>query len=273
MGSGLGIATVVVLIGLAITHLDPPEEHTILHFISPPPNGVRWLVTTIYFLGSFGLIVILAAVAFLSHRWAIVRDLALALGAACALSGLMWLAFGRTGGRPHDASLAGYNLDYPVFVIAAAVAVGIMALPYLSRTVQRLVELIIGLAAVATVVAGDGLPVNVAASVALGWGTAALVHLILGSPLGLPSGEELAVVLDDLGVPVSTMSPCGPAGLGRGPLHRHRPHRRTGGGVPLRPRRRRRPAARPRPAGSSSTATRDRLCRSPGSSRSSTRPT
>ena len=207
-GFRLGIATVVVLIGLAITHLDPPEEHTILHFVSPPPDGVRWLVTTIYLLGSFGLIVILAAVAFLSHRWAIVRDLALALGAACALSVLMWLAFGRTGGRPHDTSLAGYNLDYPVFIIAAAVAVGIMALPYLSRTVQRLVELIIWLAAVATVVAGDGLPVNVAASVALGWGTAALVHLILGSPLGLPSGEELAVVLDDLGVPVSTMSPA-----------------------------------------------------------------
>ena len=81
------------------------------------------------------------------------------------------------------------------------------ALPYLSRTTQRLVELVIWLAAVATVVAGDGLPVNVAASVALGWGTAALVHLVFGSPLGLPSGEELAVVLADLGVPVSTMSP------------------------------------------------------------------
>jgi uncharacterized membrane protein YbhN (UPF0104 family) len=113
-----------------------------------------------------------------------------------------------TGGRPNDASLAGYNLDYPVAIVAAAVAVAMAALPYLSRTIQRLVELVIGLAAVATVVAGDGLPVNVAASVALGWGAAALVHLVFGSPLGLPSGEELAVVLADLGVPVSTMSPA-----------------------------------------------------------------
>jgi hypothetical protein len=45
---------------------------------------------------------------------------------------------------------------------------GMAALPYLSRTMQRLVELVIGLAALAAVVAGDGLPVNVAASVALG---------------------------------------------------------------------------------------------------------
>jgi uncharacterized membrane protein YbhN (UPF0104 family) len=206
-GFRLGTAVVVLLVGLAITHVDPGAEHKILHFLSPPPNGVRWLVTTIYVLGSFGLIVILGSVALLSRRRVILRDLLVAGLGAFGLSALMWLVFGKTGGRPHDASLAGFNLDYPVAIVAAAVAVALAALPYLSRTVQRLVELAIGLAAVAAVVAGDGLPVNVAASVALGWGAVALLHLVLGSPLGLPSGEELAIVLDDLGVPVSTMDP------------------------------------------------------------------
>ena len=231
----------VILVGLAITHFDPAAEHKVLHFLSPPPNGVRWLVTSVYVLGSFGLIVILGSVALLSHRRAILRDLVVAGLAACGLSGLLWLVFGMTGGRPDDASLAGYNLDYPVLIVAATVAVAMAALPYLSRTMQRLVELVIWLAAVATVVAGDGLPVNVAASVALGWGTAALVHLVFGSPLGLPSGEELAVVLDDLGVPVSTHVAGRPPGVGGGPIHRHRRRRRTGGGVALRSRRRRRP--------------------------------
>lgn len=207
-GFRLGTAVVVVFLGLAITHFDPAAEHKVLHFLSPPPNGVRWLVTSVYVLGSFGLIVILGSVALLSHRRAVLRDLVVVGLAACGLSALLWLVFGMTGGRPNDASLVGYNLDYPVAIVAATVAVAMAALPYLSRTIQRLVELIIGLAAVATVVAGDGLPVNVAASVALGWGAAALVHLVFGSPLGLPSGEELAVVLADLGVPVSTMSPA-----------------------------------------------------------------
>ncbi len=207
-GFRLSAAVVVVLIGLAITHVDPVAEHKVLHFVSPPPNGVRWLVTSVYVLGSFGLIVILGAVAFLSHRWVVLRDLAVAGLAAFAVSTLMWLVFGMTGGRPNDASLSGFNLDYPVAIVASTVAVTMAALPYLSRTMQRLVELVIGLAAVATVVAGDGLPVNVAASVALGWGTAALLHLIFGSPLGLPSGEELAVVLGDLGVSVSGLSPA-----------------------------------------------------------------
>ena len=207
-GFRLGAAVVVVLIGLAITHVDPVPEHKVLHFISPPPNGIHWLVTTVYVLGSFGLIVILGTVALLSRRWVVLRDLAVAGVAALASTALLWLVFGMTGGRPHDASLAGYNLDYPVAIVGVAVAVTMAALPYLSRSVQRLVELVIGLAAVSTVVAGDGLPVNVAASVALGWGAAALVHLVFRSPLGLPSGEELAVVLDDLGVEVSALAPA-----------------------------------------------------------------
>lgn len=204
--------------------------------------------------------------------WAVLRDLAAAGLAALAFSALMWFVFGMTGGRPSDASLAGYNLDYPVAIVAAAVAVTMAALPYLSRSVQRLLELVIGLAAVATVVAGDGLPVNVAASVALGWGTAALLHLIFGSPLGLPSGAELAVVLDDLGVPVSALSPAEHQvwGVARTPAPTSRvgpsPSPSTAATPPT-------PSCSPRPAASSSIGTRGRLSRSPGSNRSSTRRT
>src|ERR1700733_13569756 len=52
----LGTAVAVVLVGLTIPHSDPVAEHKVLSFLSPPPNGVSWLVTTVYVLGSFGLI-------------------------------------------------------------------------------------------------------------------------------------------------------------------------------------------------------------------------
>ena len=105
-GFRLAAALVIVLVGLAITHVDPGAEHKILHFVCPPPDGIRWLVTSIYVLGSFGLIVILGAVAFLSHRRAVLRDLALAGAAAFGLSALMWLVFGTTGGRPQATEAA-----------------------------------------------------------------------------------------------------------------------------------------------------------------------
>ena len=208
-GFRLSAAVVVVLIGLAITHVDPVAEHKVLHFVSPPPDGVRWLVTTIYVLGSFGLIVILGAVAFLSHRRVVLRDLALALGwPPSHVSALMWLVFGMTGGSTRTTPRwrattsttrwpswpQRWRWPWPPCPTCRAPCSGWSSCHRVGGRGH-----------------GGGrrrAPVNVAASVALGWGTAALLHLIFGSPLGLPSGEELAVVLDDLGVPVSGLSPA-----------------------------------------------------------------
>lgn len=45
-------------------------------------------------------------------------------------------------------SWAGYNLNFPVLNIAVAVAVATACLPYLARGVQRLIEFVLGFAAV-----------------------------------------------------------------------------------------------------------------------------
>ena len=83
-------------------------------------------------------------------------------------------------------------------------AVATAALPYLARPVQRLVEAFIALAALASVVGGHGLPVNVLGSLAIGWGVTALVHLVFGSPLGLPATADVVALLRELGVPAAT---------------------------------------------------------------------
>ena len=73
-------------------------------------------------------------------------------------------------------------LSFPVLQIALFMAVATAALPYLARGVQRLIELFIALVALASAVGGHGLPVNVLGSLAIGWGTTAVVRLIFGSP-------------------------------------------------------------------------------------------
>ena len=60
--------------------------------------------------------------------------------------------------------IGGYDLSFPVLQIALFMAVATAALPYLSRGVQRLIEIFIVLVALASAVGGHGLPLNVAGS-------------------------------------------------------------------------------------------------------------
>ena len=194
----LGLAVLVVILCWLTTRVNSSSEHTIASVLSSAPNGIRWLVTTIWWVGSVGLIVVVAVLALLAKRWSVIRDVGLAgLGAwlLCIISGAV---FGTTGGRPPSSSLHYFDLSFPVARVAATVGVVTAALPYLSRWVQRTIETVLGLLALATVVNGSGLPVAVLASLAVGWGMTALVHIVFGSPLGLQSTDEVALLLHDL---------------------------------------------------------------------------
>ncbi len=94
-------------------------------------------------------------------------------------------------------------MSFPVLQIALFMAVTTAALPYLARGLQRLIEIFIALVAMASAVGGHGLPLNVLGSLAIGWGTTALVRLVFGSPLGLPSADDVRVLLGELGIHAS----------------------------------------------------------------------
>jgi len=61
--------------------------------------------------------------------------------------------------------------------------------------------LLVTVASIAAVINGSALPVNTVSSLAIGWGVAAGLHLAVGSPLGLPSAQEITSWITDLGVP------------------------------------------------------------------------
>ncbi len=198
----VGVAVLAVVCCWLISGTPAAPELAILHFLTPPPEALRWLVNTVWWLGSVGVIVALGVLALLSKRRNVARDVLLSGLVAWLVSALLEWVIGATGGHSPTATLKGIDLVFPVARMAATAAVVSAALPYLSRGMQRLVEVVIVVAAVATVVNGSGLPISVLASLAVGWGVAAIFHLIFGSPLGLPSTQEVVDLLADLEITV-----------------------------------------------------------------------
>jgi uncharacterized membrane protein YbhN (UPF0104 family) len=206
-GLKVGLAALSLLCCVLTIGYSSHFDRVIAQTVHPPPHSISWLITFIYDAGSFGITALLIVLALLARRWAVARDIGLSAAGAAALSGLLIVALGSDGGRSLGTPINGFDLHFPVVQIAVFMSVVTAALPYLARTVQRAIEGFVLLVALASVVGGHGLPVNVLGSLALGWGVTAMVHLILGSPLGLPSGADVAALVAGLGVVARDVRP------------------------------------------------------------------
>ncbi len=196
----LGLAVVALAVCWLATKTNSGLEHTVATTLGSPPNGVRWLISSIWWIASVGVIAVIAVMTLVSRKLSAIRDIAVSGLAAWMLCIISAVVLGTDGGRPPASGYTHVDLAFPVARVAATVGVVTAALPYFSRWLQLLLEAAIGLLAVAAVVNGSGLPVSVLASLAVGWGMTAIVHLIFGSPLGLPSTEEVELLLGDLGM-------------------------------------------------------------------------
>ena len=202
-GLRLVAAVLALLVCLLIIRYGYRVDRVITRVVNPPPASISWLVTVVYDAGAFGVTAVLVVLALLARRLEVARDIALSVIGSAAVTGLLVLLVGSDGGRGPGTAIHGYSVHFPVLQIAAFMAVATASLPYLARTLQRLVELFVVLVALASVVGGHGLPVNVLGSMAIGWGATAIVHLVFGSPLGLPSTNDVVLLLQELGVAAS----------------------------------------------------------------------
>jgi uncharacterized membrane protein YbhN (UPF0104 family) len=182
-------------------------DRAIVQVIHPAPLSISWLVTVVYDAGAFGLTALIVVLALVARRYEVARDIVMSIVISAVVTGILILALGSTGGRPAGIVIDGYHLRFPVLQIAAFMAVATAALPYLSRGFQRLIEVFVALVALAAAVGGHGLPVNVLGSLAIGWGATAVVHLVVGSPLGLPSIDEVLVLLEEVGIHPTGLQP------------------------------------------------------------------
>ena len=206
-GARLAGAILALVCCVLIIRYDSRIDRAIVQVVHPPPRSITWLVTVVYDAGAFGVTAILLVLALIARRWVIARDIALSAAVTAAVSGVLTLVLGSNGGRPSGIVIHGYYMRFPVLQIALFMAVTTAALPYLARGLQRLIETFIALVAMACAVGGHGLPLNVLGSLAIGWGATALIRLVFGSPLGLPSIEDVRALLDELGIRTSHVQP------------------------------------------------------------------
>jgi len=206
---GLRVAAAVLMVAccVLVIRFDSRIDRAIVAVIHPPPRSIAWLVTVVYQVGSFGVAIVLVLLAVVARRWEIARDIGVSAAGTVLACGVLVAVLGSRGGRPGGITVHGYYLTFPVLQIALFAAVATAALPYLARGVQRLVEIFLVLVALACAVGGHGLPLNVLGSLAIGWGVTAVVRLVFGSPLGLPSAGDVRVLLEELGIAAGTVYP------------------------------------------------------------------
>ena len=203
----LACAVLSLVCCLLVIRYNSRIDRAITQVVHPPPWSITWLVTVVYDVGWLGVTIVLVALALIPRRWDIARDIALSAAGAAAVSGILIALLGSRGGRPGGVVIGNYDLSFPVLRIALFMAVATAALPYLARSVQRLIETFIALVALASAVGGHGLPLNVLGSLAIGWGAAVAVRLVFGSPLGLPSAGDVLLLLRELGVDARDVRP------------------------------------------------------------------
>jgi hypothetical protein len=105
----LGLAIIVVAVSVPVMRANSALELSIVRALHPPPEAISWLVTSVFWLGSAGVITLLVIVALLVPRFAAVRWTALAAVLTWGLCALLGALLGPAAGRPPVSALAGLN--------------------------------------------------------------------------------------------------------------------------------------------------------------------
>jgi glycosyltransferase 2 family protein len=193
----LAVGAFVVALAAVIAKSAPAQDARVGHAVVAV-LGWAPAVCRVALSGALVLALAIIADVVLRRRWALARDLAVALlilgGVACVLGRIVeadWL--------PVEADLFA-RWGFPELRLACVVAVVTVAGPELVQPVRRLSVWLVPLAALATVALEAADPSTVLGGLALGLGAGALVRLAFGSAAGVPPVDGVRGQLAALGV-------------------------------------------------------------------------
>ena len=186
-------------------------------FIKELPGLFGWFWELSYDL-LIGWAVLLLLLALFAHERK--RLFLQELFAASIAFGLALLA-GRATGTAWSTSLRAVSTSSPPPIylamrLALATSVVVMASPHMSRPLRFIGRWVVVSGAIAGIALGVTLPIGMAAGFVIGVASAAIVHLIVGSPDGRLTPGEITEALDDLGVEATDLrdAPLDPRGAG-----------------------------------------------------------
>jgi undecaprenyl-diphosphatase len=210
----LAIAAIAVLVAY---HDNPSAaDQDLFRFFNGLPDELQPFFEALYWAGTLWTVLILAAASLIARRWRLARDLFLAGLVAGAVAGVMANVI---DAQPlsdvfDEVTRLGNAPSFPLVRLAIVTAVVSAASPYVTRPTRwlgRFLVLVLGLSAMYL---GTSYPSGILAALFLGWGVAALVHLVFGSPGGRPTAAQVAESLAELGVVASDvhLDPVQPTG-------------------------------------------------------------
>ncbi len=195
------LAGIAVLLTARAAEQLTTREQKLFDLLYGLPGVVRTAGESAYWIGIAVSVGVMVAALLIGRRF---RLLAL-LGASGSLGFLVAEGLQRWTDVESARRAAGVTVDgrvptYPVVALVIATTIVHVAAPYLLRSARRLVFAMLMVAAVGAAFALIGLADDVIASVAIGWGVAALAHLVIGTPAATPSTSQVDDALASLGV-------------------------------------------------------------------------
>jgi glycosyltransferase 2 family protein len=200
----VAIATLVVLLTAIAADDLRSMEMRVFDLLDDIPEWIKSWAEFAYRYGAAGTMLVLLLALLFTRRF---RLVALLLGsgvlAGAIAVGLRDLVDAAPAREAAGLVSDGSTPEYPLIVLAIATTVLLVAGPYLLRPARRLVFALLTFASFSAVIAIAGLPDDVIGSLALGWGVAAVFHLVVGTPAATPSLAQVDEALAGVGVEVS----------------------------------------------------------------------
>jgi len=109
----LGLAVIAVAASIPVMRANSAAELSIVHAVHPPPAAISWLVTTVFWLGSAGVSVLLVIIGLMVPRLTAVRWIAAAAVLTWGVCIVLGAVLGPAAGRPSASELSGLNAGYP----------------------------------------------------------------------------------------------------------------------------------------------------------------